>query len=58
MQISVLNGVNLNMLGRRDPEQYGSLTLSQLETQIYSWASDLTLNARCFSTNHEGASWS
>ena len=55
MQISVLNGVNLNMLGRRDPEQYGSLTLSQLETQIYSWASDLTLNARCFSTNHEGA---
>src|SRR4051812_22508046 len=51
MQISVLNGVNLNMLGRRDPEQYGSLTLSQLETQIYSWASDLTLNARCFSTN-------
>ena len=55
MQVSVLNGVNLNMLGRRDPEQYGSLTLSQLETQIYSWASDLTLNARCFSTNHEGA---
>jgi 3-dehydroquinate dehydratase-2 len=55
MQVAVLNGVNLNMLGRRDPEQYGTLTLDQLETQIYSWASALNLNARCFQTNHEGA---
>jgi len=54
MQVSVVNGVNLNMLGRRDPEIYGSLTLSQLETQIYGWASDLSLGVRCFSSNHEG----
>jgi 3-dehydroquinate dehydratase-2 len=54
MQVAVLNGVNLNMLGRRDPQQYGTLTLDQLETQIYSWASALNLNARCFQTNHEG----
>ena len=41
MQVSVVNGVNLDMLGRRDPEIYGTLTLSQLETQIYGWASEL-----------------
>jgi 3-dehydroquinate dehydratase-2 len=54
MQVAVLNGVNLNMLGRRDPDQYGTLTLSQIETKIYSWANELALNARCFQTNHEG----
>ena len=41
MQVSVLNGVNLNMLGSRDPEQYGTVTLAQLETMIYGWARDL-----------------
>ena len=55
MQVAVINGVNLSMLGRRDPEQYGTLTLDQLETQIYSWASDLGMGVRCFNTNHEGA---
>ena len=54
MQVSVLNGVNLNMLGRRDPEQYGSMTLQQLETQIYEWAQQLNLTARCSQTNSEG----
>ena len=41
MQVAVLNGVNLNMLGRRDPSQYGTTTLSQLETMIYGWAADM-----------------
>src|SRR5262245_38622724 len=54
MQIAILNGVNLNMLGKRDPEVYGSTTLSQLETLIYGWASDLGLTARCWQTNSEG----
>jgi 3-dehydroquinate dehydratase-2 len=54
MQVSVLNGVNLNMLGKRDPEQYGSMTLQQLETQIYQWAQQLNLTARCWQTNSEG----
>lgn len=52
--IAVLNGVNLNMLGERDPAQYGSLTLTELETQIYAWASERGMTARCFQTNHEG----
>jgi 3-dehydroquinate dehydratase-2 len=54
MQVVVLNGVNLNMLGNRDPEQYGTLTLSQLETQIYEWAQERNLTARCWQTNSEG----
>ena len=54
MRIVVLNGVNLNMLGRRDPAIYGGLTLSELETQIYQWANQLGCAARCRQTNDEG----
>jgi 3-dehydroquinate dehydratase-2 len=54
MQVSVLNGVNLNMLGRRDPGQYGTVTLVQLETMIYDWARDLRVTVRCQQTNSEG----
>lgn len=53
--IAVLNGANLNMLGRRDPAQYGTLTLSELEGQVYAWAGELQVTARCLQTNHEGA---
>jgi 3-dehydroquinate dehydratase II len=54
MQVAVLNGVNLNMLGRRDPAVYGDVSLGALETRIYEWASTLELSARCFQTNSEG----
>jgi 3-dehydroquinate dehydratase-2 len=54
VQIEVLNGVNLNVLGRRDPQLYGGLTISELETRIYEWANELELRARCRHTNHEG----
>lgn len=54
MQVAVLNGVNLNMLGKRDPVQYGTTTLSQLETMIYGWAADMGLTVRCWQTNAEG----
>ena len=54
MRIVVLNGVNLDMLGRRDPEQYGNITLADLETRIYVWAKELECTARCRQTNHEG----
>src|SRR5919202_5288864 len=54
MRIEVLNGVNLNVLGRRDPALYGGLTISELETQIYAWASDLGCTVRCRQTNSEG----
>ena len=54
MRIAVLNGVNLDVLGRRDPALYGGLTQSELETQIYRWAKDLGLTVECRQTNHEG----
>jgi len=54
MQVAVLNGVNLSMLGKRDPAQYGTTTLPQLETMIYGWAKDLKLTVRCWQTNSEG----
>jgi 3-dehydroquinate dehydratase-2 len=54
MQVLVLNGVNLDVLGRRDPAIYGGLSLNELETQIYEWAHELTLTVRCRQTNSEG----
>ena len=50
----MLNGVNLDLLGRRDIETYGSATLQDLETRIYQWALELELQVRCRQTNHEG----
>ena len=54
MRVAVLNGVNLDVLGRRSPELYGDLSLDKLETRIYEWASELDLNAECRQTNSEG----
>jgi 3-dehydroquinate dehydratase-2 len=54
MQVLVLNGVNLDMLGRRDPQLYGGLSINELETRIYEWAQELTLTVRCRQTNSEG----
>ncbi len=54
MQVAVLNGVNLDVLERRDPELYGGISLNDLETQIYAWAKELGCTARCRQTNSEG----
>jgi 3-dehydroquinate dehydratase II len=54
VRILVANGVNLDVLGRRDPELYGGLSLGQLETQIYEWARELEVNVECKQTNSEG----
>ena len=54
MRVSVLNGVNLDMVGRRDPEVYGGLNIRELETRIFEWAMELELNVTCRQTNSEG----
>jgi 3-dehydroquinate dehydratase-2 len=52
-RIEVMHGVNLDMLGRRDPSHYGSLTLADLNAQITAWATELGLRASFFQTNAE-----
>ncbi len=49
-----MHGVNLDQLGRRDPAQYGELTLTELELGISQAAGELGLLTRFFQTNHEG----
>jgi 3-dehydroquinate dehydratase-2 len=54
VRVAVLNGVNLDVVGRRNPELYGGLTIQQLESRIYGWAMELELNVECRQTNSEG----
>jgi 3-dehydroquinate dehydratase II len=54
LQFAVLNGVNLDVLDRRDASLYGGISLNDLETQIYAWAKELGCTARCRQTNSEG----
>jgi 3-dehydroquinate dehydratase-2 len=53
-RVEILHGANLDMLGRRDPEHYGTFTLAELEVQIKRYASDLDLGTKFFQTNSEG----
>ena len=54
-RVQVLHGANLDMLGKRDPHHYGTLTLAELEVQIKHWARELGLEVTLFQTNSEGA---
>jgi 3-dehydroquinate dehydratase-2 len=53
-RIEVMHGANLDQVGRRDPEQYGGATLTELERRISDYARELGLATRFFQTNHEG----
>ena len=55
MRILVLHGVNLNMFGKRDPSQYGTATLADIDAALQNLAADLDVTVACFQTNHEGA---
>jgi 3-dehydroquinate dehydratase II len=54
VNVSVLNGVNLDVLDRRDPDLYGGLGLAELEECIAGWAEPLGCTIRCRQTNSEG----
>ena len=53
-KVLVLHGVNLNMFGKRDPTQYGTITLKEIDEKIKALASELEFAAECYQTNHEG----
>lgn len=54
MKYLILHGVNLNMFGQRDPAQYGSVTLSEINQDLERLASELGTEIEIFQTNHEG----
>lgn len=54
VNIALLHGVNLNMLGQRDPAHYGTLTLVELESKVVNEAKNLGMHCLSFQTNHEG----
>lgn len=49
-----MNGPNLNLLGTREPEKYGNLVLSDIETSLVKLASEMGIELDCYQSNHEG----
>lgn len=54
MRILILHGPNLNLLGRREPDVYGSLTLSEIDDRLADVAKELGLEIECRQSNREG----
>ena len=54
MNILTLHGINLNMFGQRDPAQYGSVTLTEIDAALQALGRELGATVECFQTNHEG----
>ena len=50
----VLHGINLNMFGKRDPAQYGTVTLAEIDAQVQSLGKELGVAVECYQTNNEG----
>ena len=55
MKLLILQGPNLNLLGTREPEIYGSLTLEALNEKLIAEGKKMGLEVTCQQSNHEGA---
>ncbi|CAM5184775.1 3-dehydroquinate dehydratase OS=Castellaniella defragrans OX=75697 GN=aroQ PE=3 SV=1 [Castellaniella defragrans] len=54
MKFLMLHGINHNMFGKRDPKQYGTITLEQIDNQLRGLARELGVEIESYQTNHEG----
>jgi 3-dehydroquinate dehydratase-2 len=55
MKILMLHGINHNMFGKRDPQQYGTTTLEEIDASLVALGQELEVTIETFQTNHEGA---
>ncbi len=55
MKILMLHGINHDMFGKRDPAQYGTITLDEINASLQKLGKELGTEVDCFQTNHEGA---
>ncbi|MBD8755875.1 type II 3-dehydroquinate dehydratase [Pseudomonas coleopterorum] len=55
MKVLMLHGINHNMFGKRDPVQYGTITLDQIDARLGDLAASLDVEIESFQTNYEGA---
>ena len=54
MKILMLHGINHDMFGKRDPAQYGTITLDEINASLHKLGKELGADIDCFQTNHEG----
>ncbi|GAB7541181.1 type II 3-dehydroquinate dehydratase [Cupriavidus sp. 8B] len=54
-KVLMLHGINHNMFGKRDPSQYGTITLDEINTQLQALGSELGVQIESFQTNSEAA---
>ena len=55
MKVLMLHGINHDMFGKRDPVQYGTITLDEINASLQALGKELGAQVDCFQTNHEGA---